>query len=63
MTTRDQELIDIAVQLRHETGKAYLFHTGEGDMWLPKSQVEYYKESRSEIVTMPYWLAKEKGLI
>jgi hypothetical protein len=56
-------LIDIAVELRHETEKAYLVNTGEGEMWLPKSQVEYYKERTTEIVTMPYWLAKEKGLI
>ena len=57
------DLVDIAVELRHETAKAYLVHTGEGEMWLPKSQVEYYKERTTEIVTMPYWLAREKGLI
>jgi hypothetical protein len=56
-------LIDIAVELRHETEKAYLVNTGEGEMWLPKYQVEYYKERTTEIVTMPYWLANEKGLI
>jgi hypothetical protein len=55
------ELIDIAVRLKHETEKAYFVETGEGDMWLPKSQVEFY--AQDNIVTMPYWLAKEKGLV
>jgi hypothetical protein len=57
------KVVDIAVELRHETEKAYFVNTGEGEMWLPKSQVEYYKERTTEIVTMPYWLAREKGLI
>ncbi len=57
------ELIDIAVHLKHQTDKAYLVETGEGDMWLAKSLVEYYAENKVEIITMPYWLAKEKGLI
>ena len=57
------DLVDIAVELRHETAKAYLVNTGEGEIWLPKSQCEYYKERTTEIVTMPYWLAREKGLI
>lgn len=56
-------LIDIACELRHETDRAYLVDTGEGPIWLPKSQVEYYKEGTLETVTMPTWLAREKGLI
>jgi hypothetical protein len=56
-------LIDVACELRHETERAYLIDTGEGEMWVPKSQVEYYKEGSLEIVTMPMWLAKEKGFI
>lgn len=59
----DPKLGDIAVELRHETPKTYLLHTGEGDMWFPKSQVELYEAAGGSIVTMPYWLAKEKGLI
>ena len=59
----DSKLIDLALELRHETARAYLVHDGHQDVWLPKSQVEYYKERSTEIVTMPYWLAKEKGLI
>lgn len=57
------ELVDIAVILKHQTDKALLVSTGEGDMWLPKSHVEYYDDGKGGIVTMPYWLAYEKGLI
>ena len=59
----DSKLIDLALELRHETARAYLVHDGHQDVWLPKSQVEYYKERTTAIVTMPYWLAREKGLI
>ena len=57
------DLVDIAVELRHETKAAYLIFDGGTECWLPKSQCEYYKERTAEIVTMPYWLAREKGLI
>lgn len=57
-------LIDIACELRHETPRAWLLDCGEKEpVWVPKSQGEYFKEGRLEIVTMPKWLAKEKGLI
>ena len=59
----DPKLIDIAVALKHETPKAYLVENGEGEMWLPKSQVELYDQPGGAVLTMPYWLAKEKGLI
>ena len=56
----DPKLIDIAVALKHETPKAYLVETGEGEMWLPKSQAERNSDGT---FTLPEWLAKEKGLI
>lgn len=32
--------------------------------WLPKSKIEFVRKSQSLVeVTMPKWLAKEKGLI
>jgi len=59
-----QTLIDIAVSLKHETTAAWLVDVGEDKpVWLPKSLVEYYKDGKGEIVTMPEWLAREKGLI
>jgi hypothetical protein len=61
---KDKGLIDIACRLKHETPKAYLLDVGEKDpIWLPKSQVEYFDDGKGGIVTLPYWLAKEKELI
>ncbi len=58
-----QELIDIAVRIKHETDKAYLCETGEGDLWFAKSLVEIFEAAGGTVMTMPYWLAKERGLI
>lgn len=59
---RKSDLIDCAVQLHHETPKAWLV-SDDGDrtkaVWIPKSQAEF----ENGILTMPEWLAKEKGLI
>ena len=63
MPDRDAKLCDIAVQVKHETDKAFLVTDGAKDVWLPKSQVELYPEGDTAIVTMPEWLAKDKGLI
>lgn len=57
------ELVDLAVILKLETEKAYLVDGSGENVWLPKSQVEYYDDGKGGIVTMPYWLAYEKGLI
>lgn len=58
------KLVDIAVILKHETEKAYLVDAGDTKaIWLPKSQVEYCDDRKGGIITLPYWLAHEKGLI
>lgn len=57
-------LIDCAVQLHHETEKAWLVSdTGERDkaVWIPKSQAEF--DEADGTLTLPEWLAKDKGLI
>lgn len=64
----NSELIDITVQKLHETGKAVLVtdSAAENAVWLPKSQIEIEENSFSKglyIVTLPEWLAKNKGLI
>jgi putative DNA primase/helicase len=45
-----------------ETEKAVLAHLGGGKVWLPRSQITLAEDGGSEI-TMPEWLAREKGLI
>lgn len=59
----DSKLIDIACEIRHETDKAVLIADGDREVWLPLSQCEVYRERTGSIVTLPEWLAKEKGLI
>jgi hypothetical protein len=68
MSDYRSDLIDIVCTLHAETEKAiFVSDDGEKDnaVWLPKSQIEYELRGRtgSTIVTMPEWLAKDKGLI
>lgn len=62
MTRRaNHDLCDIAGEIRGETEKAWRFYDGKETVWLPKSQCEWDAESRT--MTVPEWLANEKGLI
>lgn len=36
---------------------------GKTKVWLPKSQIEYVQRGAVVEVTMPIWLAKEKGIV
>ena len=64
MPTGKSDLIDIFGTLKFETPKAYLFDFGHDEgTWVPKSQVEIDEKGGGFTVTMPTWLAKEKGLI
>lgn len=58
------DLVDVTVQLLHETDKAIRVSDGTREAWLPKSQVEY-NEVKPGIyeVTAPEWLLLDKGLI
>lgn len=61
------DLIDVTMQLHHRTDLAVLA-SDDGDkenaVWLPLSQVEVLTKENGIIeVTMPGWLAVEKGLV
>lgn len=60
------DLIDVAVQLHHETEKAWLV-SDDGDkaraIWIPKSQAELEAKGAAHILTLPEWLATDKRLI
>jgi len=61
-------IIDIDVEVTARTEKAVLVHTGikEQAVWLPLSQIEIEPNDAFpgiETVTLPEWLALEKGLI
>ena len=57
----ENSLEDIAGQVLVETPKAYRFYDGKTTEWLPKSQVDWDEDKG--VMTMPYWLAKEKDFI
>jgi len=56
-----RELADIAGEITAETAAAYRFYDGARTVWLPKSQCEWDADTKT--MTMPIWLATEKGLI
>lgn len=56
----DPKLVDIAVEIQGETNRAYRVFDGNTIEWVPKSQVE---KNDDGTITMPEWLAKEKGFI
>ena len=58
----DNEMCEFAVELVHETERAYKVNDGHKDIWLPKSQVMFVG-SKGNIVEVPKWLAKKTGLL
>lgn len=61
------DLVDLTVQIHMTTERAILV-SDDGDdekaVWLPLSQIEVERQSGGfATVTVPEWLAKNKGLI
>lgn len=60
-------IIELVVLKKHETEAALLVHNDLEDkgIWLPKSQVEVSHEDEEGFIeiSLPEWLATEKGLI
>lgn len=64
MTSRRSDLVDICVDQKYITAKAVLVSDGTTEAWLPLAQVEIKRNKDGTIaVTLPEWLAKDKGLI
>jgi hypothetical protein len=63
------DLVDITVSKHAETGKAVLVSTtglGDDAVWLPLSQIEITPNSLNKglfEITLPEWLAIDKGLV
>jgi hypothetical protein len=56
------DLVDIPGKVDIETPLAYRFYDGRNEaVWLPKSQCEW--DAGTQTMTMPEWLALDKGLI
>ena len=68
MEARKSDLVDLMMQVHHRTDRAVLAsETGDREkaVWLPLSHVEIGRVSAGQIaeITVPEWLALEKGLI
>jgi hypothetical protein len=65
MTSGRSDLVDVAGELRIDRPKAILLFDGTKEVWLAKSLIEIEQTGPGNFVTvtMPEWLAGEKGLI
>lgn len=62
MPSGRSDLIDVDVDLIHETDRAWLFSTdGENRIWVPKTLGEYDEDGKQ--VALPRRIAEEKGLV
>lgn len=59
------DTVDITVEIKHETEKAWLVSDGSSEVWIAKSQGEMERSANKKIytLTIPEWLASDKGLI
>lgn len=60
------KLIDITVIICHHTDRAvYADFGGKEPVWLPLSQIEISpnEDNSTHTLTLPEWLAREKGMI
>lgn len=69
MHANDARVVEVAVEIVADTDLALLVSDGDRQAWLPKSQLIDYEDSgliyegKAVTLTMPEWLAKDKGLI
>lgn len=63
----EEGFVNVQVVLRAESAKAFKIaaHEDAEPVWVPKSQADIAKRGDGSIVTMtmPEWLAQERGLI
>lgn len=60
------DLVDVTVVVEHETDKAWLVNDGgKTKVWVPKSkgEIERNRDGRTWTLTMPQWLAEDKGFV
>lgn len=57
--------VEIAVEVRLRTPKAFKIFDGKTECWIPRSQISDYSgdEESPETIFIPEWLATKKGLI
>ncbi|MCK9514273.1 MAG: hypothetical protein M0R28_24005 [Pigmentiphaga sp.] len=60
------DLVDLTVQIHARTERSILVSDDgdrEGAVWLPLAHVEVAAQGKHHVVTMPEWLALDRGLI
>lgn len=61
------DLVDLTLELRAEKPLAIAVSDpakrGAPWVWLPRSQIEIARDGAAVTVTLPAWLAKDKGLV
>ena len=68
MSRYDAQRVEVSVEFVRRTDRAILVKDGgDEELWLPLSQVEDFAEDAKPgdalDISLPEWLAKEKGLI
>ena len=60
------DLVDLTLQIHARTNRAILV-SDDGDreraVWVPLAPVEVAPQGRHHVVTMPEWLAIDRGLV
>jgi len=65
MTMADRRTVEIYVEIKRRAARAVLVSDGVSEVWLPTSLIDIDPANKynQASITMPEWLAKEKGLI
>lgn len=64
--SRSDEVVDVDVKVKAQTTQAVLFSDGDTECWIPRSQIidgDEYENGEEVTITIPEWVAEEKGLI
>ena len=61
----NEAAVDFIAEMKHETEYAYLFFDGLNKIWIAKSQIITMTrlKGRDWEISVPYWVAEEKGII
>lgn len=61
----DNDPVTIDCRIVHSTEKAVKIDDGKNIVWVPKSSIEEEDDldENTKSITIPEWMAKEKGLI
>lgn len=63
--SKQNEFVEIAVDVRVKTDRAWLCFDGKTEAWVPLSQIDDYCEEKGRItsVFISQWIAHQKGFL